>query len=263
MGFIKRAWKGEEKLWKVFWLYGVVGGFLLNFVVGLAIGKGMVGFLVQLPYAIWIMVSEWRCAWNASAKFWGVIVRILVVFGVIGYILLAVMTAGLFAIFGVGGASAMGGMQACAETMAEQAKASGQEPKEYMKQHDKEMQACLAKAMGISADKFGGAAVPQAASVSAAAPVVAPVSGNAPVAPAAPTAPVAAPAAPMAGAVPVTPASGNVPAVAPAPAAYANPCEQKMAEYAIANHADPKAYITQNQAYLTQCMATLAPQPKP
>lgn len=41
---------------------------------------------------------------------------------------------------------------------------------------------------------------------------------------------------------------------APAPISYANPCEQQMGEYALANHGDPKVYIAENQAWLNQCL---------
>lgn len=53
--------------------------------------------------------------------------------------------------------------------------------------------------------------------------------------------------------------STTVPAPAPSaamPATAQAACEKRMADYAIANHGDPKAYIAQNQAYLQQCIAS-------
>ena len=38
-------------------------------------------------------------------------------------------------------------------------------------------------------------------------------------------------------------------------------CEQRMYDYAVANNADPKAYIDQNQAYLVECRKVLTPKP--
>lgn len=195
MEFLKRPWRGEEKLWKVFWLYGVVGGILINLVVGLALGEGIIGLLVQLPFTIWIMVSEWRCAWNAGAKFWGYIVRVLVILSVIGYLFMMVAVTGLMAL---GGA--------------------------------------------LSSFKVNGAPTT-----------------SSPVTPSAPSAPNALPVspaeAPPATAAPTT--SNAAPAVAAPTASPAQAaCEKRMADYAIANHGDPKAYIAQNQAWLQQCIAS-------
>jgi hypothetical protein len=89
-----------------------------------------------------------------------------------------------------------------------------------------------------------------------------PVQQTAPIAPEperliAPNAPPAAPVAP----VPPT-----VAPIAPAPAAPApvvDACEQRMRDHALANNADPQAYVAQNQAYLAQCRAVLAGQQQP
>ncbi len=184
MELIKRAWKGEEKLWKVFWLYGVLAGIVLNLLLTVLIGNPLLAKLILLPYSVWVLVSLWRCAWNAGAKFWGVIARILVVINIISYV---------FALIGALGILALGGSL----------------PTDAVK-----------------------APVPVSAAPSAA--------------------PVTAPAAPAA----ATP-SAPVPAAVAAPAAptesYAHPCEKMMADYAVKNGADPKAYIAQNQAYLAQC----------
>ncbi len=41
MQWIKRTWRGEEKLWKVFWVYGV-GLSLVGFFTALAVRWSMV-----------------------------------------------------------------------------------------------------------------------------------------------------------------------------------------------------------------------------
>ena len=43
MQWIKRTWRGEEKLWKVFWVYGV--------------GLSLVGFFTALAVSIWAATS--------------------------------------------------------------------------------------------------------------------------------------------------------------------------------------------------------------
>lgn len=104
------------------------------------------------------------------------------------------------------------------------------------------------------------AEAPVPAGVAPATPIVAPeTSGMAPAAPvsggvalAAPVTPAMPTEAPVA---PVAPIAAPT-AVAPAPVSAAAPmdaCEQRMADHAVKNGADPKAYIAQNQAYLVQC----------
>jgi hypothetical protein len=101
-----RAWRGQERLWFVFWIYAVVVGIVLQLLVVIAGTAGVVGGLgmvIGIPliiaiaaYSVWISVSMWRCAWNAKAKFWGYIVRILTVLTLISYVLTIISMAGLF-----------------------------------------------------------------------------------------------------------------------------------------------------------------------
>jgi hypothetical protein len=79
-----RAWRGEQPLWKVFWVYGVAASSAL-------IALYMFGFYldrvalrqVLLPcfagYTAWILVSVWRCANNAEKNFWSMLARLLTV----------------------------------------------------------------------------------------------------------------------------------------------------------------------------------------
>ncbi|MEZ0262369.1 MAG: hypothetical protein ACAH80_15295 [Alphaproteobacteria bacterium] len=91
MELLKRAWRGKEESWIVFWIYGCIAGFLLFTVAGL------IGWLVLkfapaayktvsillfpcwLSYLVWIVVSSWRCAFNTKTKLWGYVLRILIV----------------------------------------------------------------------------------------------------------------------------------------------------------------------------------------
>lgn len=93
MSFIGRSWKGEEPLWKVFWLYGVLLGIVVNILVeiikdmqlGQWVTLGALGFR-YLVYGIWLIVSQWRCAFNANWSIWGYIIRTLLFIGVCSYI---------------------------------------------------------------------------------------------------------------------------------------------------------------------------------
>jgi len=79
----------------------------------------------------------------------------------------------------------------------------------------------------------------------------------APVVPITPPSDMSAPIAPIA---PATTALPTLPAAEVSPAAPANvhPCEQRMIDHATQNGADPKAYVSQNQAYLEQCKQAMA-----
>ena len=180
MGFIKRAWSGQEKLWKVYWLYAMLLGIVAQVVLyGLQMVAAIGGFgmiarifamVLFLAYAVWCNVSLWRCAWNAKAKIWGYIVRIIVVISAISYFFMVKSLLPLM----------------------------------------------ISDAPSDSAEMH------------------------------ATVTPGAAPASPAVVANPSAP--GVVPA-----AATPDACEKRMTDFAVQNHADPIAYVAQNQAYLQQC----------
>jgi hypothetical protein len=79
-----RAWRGEQPLWKVFWVYGVVtSGVLITFyVIAFYIDRialRQVLLLCFAPYTAWILVSVWRCANNTEERIWGLFARLLTV----------------------------------------------------------------------------------------------------------------------------------------------------------------------------------------
>ncbi|MCE2927013.1 MAG: hypothetical protein LW823_05165 [Rickettsiales bacterium] len=98
MGFIKRSWKGEEKLWKVFWIYGLVFGIILGILMSVASASmgsaGIALLVVWLVYYIWLAVAQWRCAFNADWKIWGYVVRILLILSLVMFVL-GIATGGL------------------------------------------------------------------------------------------------------------------------------------------------------------------------
>lgn len=81
MEWVLQAWRGKERCWKVFWIYGVLVGIIwrlllaqLDNIPAASIAVGIAHFV----YIIWLLVSQYRCAFNLDWKFWGYIVRILV-----------------------------------------------------------------------------------------------------------------------------------------------------------------------------------------
>lgn len=82
--------KGKEKLWKVFWLWFVavwcVLGILFEFLAPYALTNDTFMhywlqwvFLVLMVYMVWILMSLWHCAFNATWKGWGYLVRLTVI----------------------------------------------------------------------------------------------------------------------------------------------------------------------------------------
>ena len=89
-----KCWNGEERLWKVYWIYGI----LLGMITFAFIGNALVFWLalttkVYFPiviynifmasYFVWNNVSIWRCSKNAKWPGWLVVARALVIVGAI------------------------------------------------------------------------------------------------------------------------------------------------------------------------------------
>lgn len=80
----RRAWRGDERLWSVFWLRGVVFSLVLIVAFGLSVLRGDVLFQQILlvafgAYTAWVLVLIWRCS-DAADPFWGVLARVLTAF---------------------------------------------------------------------------------------------------------------------------------------------------------------------------------------
>jgi len=87
-------WRGEGPLWRVYWLWGVAGSWILAILFTLALVQfGVTAWLysiaalVMLVYTVWILVSVWRCSWNVREEHWGLIARVLTVAWVLNVVL--------------------------------------------------------------------------------------------------------------------------------------------------------------------------------
>lgn len=100
--------KGEERLWKVFWLYNVtvvlLFSLIINFIrkIGLSLenhhdptrlimGIELVLGILYIAYLIRALISLWKCAFNVDTKVWGYLARLYVlmyVFGTLGITIL-------------------------------------------------------------------------------------------------------------------------------------------------------------------------------
>jgi hypothetical protein len=89
---------GRERLWKAYWLLGLVGAVYFT-IVRLATGVGAfpepVGLTLEALYALYYAVSIWNCAFNVESPLWGYLARLTVVVGLVGMALEIYLTAQL------------------------------------------------------------------------------------------------------------------------------------------------------------------------
>lgn len=87
-GFWSQAWRGRERLWKVWWLVGVplriIGPLLVAFVADkFGAGSSVVASLVFLiAYLAWCVMA-WRNSPNVENKVWTSVARVLIVLGLL------------------------------------------------------------------------------------------------------------------------------------------------------------------------------------
>ena len=89
------SWKGQRPLYKVFWLYYVLGAFVVIgamllfmqlaglFPSPIALALILVAVAALLAWKIWALFSIWRCAPNSSASSYKFLARAYVVFFVL------------------------------------------------------------------------------------------------------------------------------------------------------------------------------------
>ena len=82
--FVTYYWRGHGPLWKVYWLYGVLGSNVLTAILLYLIWSGNTGtiffqlvLIVLAAYTVWIVVSVWRCAFNVRREMYGHLARAL------------------------------------------------------------------------------------------------------------------------------------------------------------------------------------------
>jgi hypothetical protein len=79
-------WRGHGPLWKVYWLYGILGSNVLALTLFLLMHESAFGtlwfqivWLLLAAYTIWIVISVWRCAFNVENPLYGHMARGLTV----------------------------------------------------------------------------------------------------------------------------------------------------------------------------------------
>jgi hypothetical protein len=79
-------WRGHGPLWKVYWIYGVLGSTALALILLLLMQRGAIDsawfqivLLLLAAHTVWIVVSVWRCASNVENPLYGQMARALTV----------------------------------------------------------------------------------------------------------------------------------------------------------------------------------------
>jgi hypothetical protein len=80
MELIKNNFLGKTPLWQVFWIHNMLIGGLLQFFVD-KVGPHLptvplyIIIAFTVVYSIWVFAGMWQCAFNASWRGWGYIIR--------------------------------------------------------------------------------------------------------------------------------------------------------------------------------------------
>jgi phosphoglycerol transferase MdoB-like AlkP superfamily enzyme len=82
---LKRAWLGEERLWKVWWLIGVptelgcIAALAASYLLTGNLIVPIYGLIVAIPVVLASWRMEWVCAPNVNHRVWMYVVRSLIV----------------------------------------------------------------------------------------------------------------------------------------------------------------------------------------
>lgn len=79
MAFLMNPLRGESRLLRVFWLYGVlaaVPALIAAFIVPQSLALGLIPFVVGVAGALYFQIALWRCAYNTERRWLGPVVRI-------------------------------------------------------------------------------------------------------------------------------------------------------------------------------------------
>lgn len=76
-GFFWRCWHGKERLWKAFWLLGLLSAiiFKLTEIPSSQQVQAILVLIVFLPIQVFWWVSVWRCAFRSSHWGWAILAR--------------------------------------------------------------------------------------------------------------------------------------------------------------------------------------------
>ena len=146
MKWLISSWRGEERLWKVFWIYGpsiLPLAFYVVFIVfpleisGAAIISYSHFFLAWTCFNCWLVVSLWRCSANTSDWLWKRLARL--------YALLIAVQIIMFVWSGgfTDPSEQNRATMTCKTILAGEAKKQHREADDYINQHRSDESACV------------------------------------------------------------------------------------------------------------------------
>ena len=81
--FVRTWFFGEARLWKPYWLGGLLGTFLISIIGAPLQLAGVIGSIIAsllgVIYMVWLGVAIWNCAYNVEWEWWGHIARAYVI----------------------------------------------------------------------------------------------------------------------------------------------------------------------------------------
>ena len=94
---VLRIWRGEERLWKVYWLVAILGGWALATLVGAMVRTGflydLLGLALLVIFAGYCAVGVWRCAFNVQRMIWGYAARAIIAVSLVYFVVAIVQGA--------------------------------------------------------------------------------------------------------------------------------------------------------------------------
>ena len=84
MDFATRLWRGDVGLAITYWVFGVIGNYLLAIIVASIMGP-TVAIVIMAASTLFVSVCIWRSATKYEGKpVWAILAKIAIVLGVLG-----------------------------------------------------------------------------------------------------------------------------------------------------------------------------------
>ena len=80
--------KGEIKLWKAYWLFGIVGNIIFSLLILFVTSSTYINIfftVISIIYYIITLIGRWNSASNYNGfKLWPILAKIIVIFSILG-----------------------------------------------------------------------------------------------------------------------------------------------------------------------------------
>lgn len=150
VAWVKRAWRGEEKLWKVYWVYGIfipwIAYLVLVYGPWQLYKKPIITYAhfeaIDYIYSLLWIVALWRCAPNANEESWMMLARIM---ASLFYLYLLIFAMEIF--------SDLEGkryaVEGCKKWVSESARSEGISAEQFVTKYKKYVDGCIPDLMKV------------------------------------------------------------------------------------------------------------------